>query len=91
MRFFLFPFYPPLDSMNCRSTYLRMVAKYYGKAFTIIFLKKNVVSISKGVSLKGTSEAAWNAKLVVILLGKYVQIRLFFNTGGAGKLFPGTN
>ncbi|RZK92830.1 MAG: peptidase domain-containing ABC transporter [Pedobacter sp.] len=53
-----FPFYKQPDQMDCGPTCLRMVAKHYGKNFSLQKLR-DISGISKeGVSLLGISEAA---------------------------------
>lgn len=53
-----FVFYKQLDSMDCGPTCLRMVAKSYGKSYTLPFLREKCYIDKAGVSLKGISEAA---------------------------------
>jgi len=53
-----FPFYKQLDSMDCGPTCLRMIAKYYGKNFSLPFLREKCYIDKAGVNLKGISEAA---------------------------------
>jgi len=53
-----FPFYKQLDAMDCGPTCLRMVAKFYGKNFTIQTLRERSYLTREGVSLLGTSDAA---------------------------------
>ena len=53
-----FPFYKQLDSMDCGPTCLRMIAKYYGRSFSLPFLREKCYIDKAGVSLKGISEAA---------------------------------
>ncbi len=53
-----FPFYKQLDSMDCGPTCLRMVAKAYGKSYSLSFLREKSYIDKAGVSLKGISEAA---------------------------------
>ena len=53
-----FPFYKQLDSMDCGPTCLRMIAKWYGKSYSIPFLREKCYIDRAGVSLKGISEAA---------------------------------
>ena len=53
-----FPFYKQLDSMDCGPTCLRMAAKFYGKAYSLPFLREKCYIDKAGVSLKGISEAA---------------------------------
>lgn len=53
-----FPFYKQLDAMDCGPTCLRMVAKHYGKSYSLDFLRQNAHITREGVSLLGISEAA---------------------------------
>ena len=53
-----FESYRQLDSMDCGPTCLRMVAKSYGKSYTLPFLREKCYIDKAGVSLKGISEAA---------------------------------
>lgn len=53
-----FPFYKQLDTMDCGPTCLRMVAKYYGKNYSLPFLREQAFITREGVSLLGISEAA---------------------------------
>ncbi len=53
-----FPYYKQLDAMDCGPSALRMVAKYYGKSFSLAFLREKCYIDKEGVSLKGISEAA---------------------------------
>jgi len=53
-----FPFYRQMDAMDCGPTCLRMIAKYYGKAFPLPYLREKCYITREGVSLKGISEAA---------------------------------
>ena len=53
-----FPSYKQLDSMDCGPTCLRMIAKSYGKAYSLPFLREKCYIDKAGVSLKGISEAA---------------------------------
>lgn len=53
-----FPFYKQLDSKDCGPTCLRMVAKFYGRSFSIQTVR-NLCKINiEGVSLLGIKEAA---------------------------------
>ena len=53
-----FPFYKQPDQMDCGPTCLRMIAKHYGKNFSLQRLR-DIAGINKeGVSLLGISEAA---------------------------------
>ncbi|MCB0839743.1 MAG: peptidase domain-containing ABC transporter [Bacteroidetes bacterium] len=53
-----FPFYTQLDSMDCGPTCLRMIAKHYGKSYSLPFLREKCYIDRAGVSLRGISEAA---------------------------------
>lgn len=53
-----FPFYQQLDSMDCGPTCLRMIAKYFGKSYSLPFMREKCYIDKAGVSLKGISEAA---------------------------------
>lgn len=53
-----FPFFNQHDEMDCGPTCLQMVAKYYGKYFTLQELRKKSFLTREGVSLLGISEAA---------------------------------
>ncbi|MGB4839912.1 MAG: cysteine peptidase family C39 domain-containing protein, partial [Saprospiraceae bacterium] len=53
-----FPFFRQLDSMDCGPTCLRMIAKHYGKAYSVQFLREKCYIDRAGVSLNGISEAA---------------------------------
>lgn len=53
-----FPFYRQHDQMDCAPTCLRMIAKYYGKHYTLQFLRDHAYLSREGASLLGISEAA---------------------------------
>lgn len=53
-----FPFYHQLDLMDCGPTCLRMIAKYYGKHYSLQSLRSKAFLTREGVSLLGISEAA---------------------------------
>lgn len=53
-----FPIYKQLDAMDCGPTCLRMIAKYYGKHFSLQTLREYCYITREGVSMKGISEAA---------------------------------
>lgn len=53
-----FPFYKQPDQMDCGPTCLRMIAKHYGKNFTLQHLREISGINREGVSLLGISEAA---------------------------------
>ena len=53
-----FPFYKQLDAMDCGPTCLRMVARYYGKHFSLQTLRDKAHLNKEGVSMLGISRAA---------------------------------
>ena len=55
-----FPHYRQLDAKDCGPTCLRMVAKHYGKTYTLQTLREKCYISREGVSLLGISDAAEN-------------------------------
>ncbi len=55
-----FPHYKQLDSMDCGPTCLRMIARYYGKTYSLQYLRTRSYITRAGVSMLGISEAAEN-------------------------------
>lgn len=55
-----FPHYRQLDAMDCGPTCLRMVAKHYGRSYTLQTLREKSFITREGVSMLGLSEAAEN-------------------------------
>lgn len=53
-----FPHYRQYDAMDCGPTCLRMIAKHYGKSYSLQYLRERSYLDKEGVSLKGISEAA---------------------------------
>lgn len=53
-----FPFFQQHDTMDCGPTCLRMVAKYYGKNYTLEGLRQRCHISREGVNLLGISNAA---------------------------------
>ena len=53
-----FPFYMQLDGMDCGPSCLRMIAKYYGRSFSVQQLREKSYILKTGVNLLGLSEAA---------------------------------
>lgn len=53
-----FPIYTQLDKMDCGPTCLRMIAKYYGKHYSLETLRKHSYITREGVSMLGISDAA---------------------------------
>ncbi len=55
---FRFPVFMQLDSMDCGPTCLRMIAHYYGKSYSLDYLRDRCFISREGVSMQGISEAA---------------------------------
>jgi len=53
-----FPLYTQLDSMDCGPTCLRMIAKHYGRSYTLQNLRERSFITREGVSMLGISDAA---------------------------------
>lgn len=53
-----FPLFSQLDAMDCGATCLRMIAKYYGKAYSGQYLREISYTDREGISLAGMSRAA---------------------------------
>ena len=53
-----FPHYQQLDEMDCGSTSLRMIARYYGREYSAEMLRQHCHITRNGVSMLGISEAA---------------------------------
>ena len=53
-----FPIYYQLDSMDCGPTCLRMIAKHYGRTYSLQTLRDKAFITREGVSMLGISEAA---------------------------------
>jgi len=53
-----FPFYPQLDATDCGPTCIRMIAKHYGKSYSLEYLRERSFLTRDGVSLLGISDAA---------------------------------
>ena len=53
-----FPFYTQMDAMDCGPTCLRMIAKYYGKSYSLQTLRARSFITRNGVSMLGISDAA---------------------------------
>lgn len=53
-----FPFYMQLDMMDCGPACLRMVAKYYGRHYSLQTLRERSFITREGVSMLGISDAA---------------------------------
>ncbi|GHT58793.1 ABC transporter ATP-binding protein [Bacteroidia bacterium] len=53
-----FPHYTQLDGMDCGPTCLRMIAKHYGRNYTLQTLREKSFITREGVSMLGISDAA---------------------------------
>jgi ATP-binding cassette subfamily B protein len=53
-----FPFIKQMDAMDCGPTSLAIIAKYYGKTYSIQTLRDRSFITREGVSMLGTSDAA---------------------------------
>lgn len=53
-----FPHYRQLDAMDCGPTCLRMIARYYGKSYSLQTLRARSFITREGVSMLGISDAA---------------------------------
>ncbi len=53
-----FPLYTQHDAMDCGPTCLRMVAAFYGRQFSLQYLRENCFISRQGVSMLGISEAS---------------------------------
>lgn len=53
-----FPFYKQMDRIDCGPTCLKMIAKFYGKTFTLEYLREKAFLTKQGVTLSGLAEAA---------------------------------
>lgn len=53
-----FPSYTQLDAMDCGPTCLRIIAKYYGRNYSIQYLREKSFITREGVSMLGISDAA---------------------------------
>lgn len=54
----MFPHYTQLDAMDCGPTSLRMIAKHYGRNYSLQHLRERAFITREGVSMLGISDAA---------------------------------
>ena len=54
----MFPHYLQIDKMDCGPTCLRMIAKHYGRSYTLQTLRERSFITREGVSMLGISDAA---------------------------------
>jgi ATP-binding cassette, subfamily B, bacterial len=55
-----FPYYNQLESIDCGPTCLQMIAKHYGKSYSLQYLRSKSFITKSGVSMLGISDAAEN-------------------------------
>ncbi len=55
---YTFPYYHQLDAMDCGPTCLRMIAKHYGKHYTLETLRQHSFITREGVSMLEISDVA---------------------------------
>ncbi len=55
-----FPYYSQLDAMDYGPSCLRMIAKYYGRTYSLQNLREKSFITREGVSMLGVSDAAEN-------------------------------
>jgi len=67
-----FPHFPQPDAMDCGATCLAMVAKHYGKSYTIRKLREMCSATRAGVSMLGISDAA--EKIGFRTLGVHISL-----------------
>nr|WP_241159050.1 MULTISPECIES: cysteine peptidase family C39 domain-containing protein [unclassified Bacteroides] len=53
----IFPHYFQLDAMDCDPSCLRMIAKYYGKTYSLQTFRARSFITREGVSMLGISDA----------------------------------
>ncbi len=70
-----FPFYTQPDAMDCGPTCMRMIAKHYGKTYTIQELRGKSFITREGVSMLGISDS--NESIGFITLGVRIPIEKF--------------
>lgn len=66
------------DSMDCGPTCLRMIARHYGKKYSLKYLRENSYITREGVSLLGLSDAA--AKIGLKTLCAKITINQLFDS-----------
>lgn len=76
-----FPHYYQLDHMDCGPACLRMVAKYYGKSYSLQYLREHSYIGREGVSLRGVIEAAEHIGL------RTLPVKLPFDGNSKGQAY----
>lgn len=77
-----FPFYQQLDTMDCGPSCLRMIAKYYGKTYTLQNLRSKSFITREGVSMLGISDAAESIGF------RTSGVKISFNSLAKNQPFP---
>lgn len=82
MHFRSFPHYQQQEAADCGPSCLRMIAKYYGKAYSAEMLRKHCFISREGVSLLGISDAA------EVIGMRTVGVQITFDQLVTDALFP---
>lgn len=70
-----FPFFKQLDLMDCGPTCLKMMAAFYGKHFSLDYLREKSSITKEGVSMGGISDAADTIGFQsVVILANYAML-----------------
>ena len=77
-----FPHYLQQESADCGPSCLRMIAKYYGKAYSAEMLRKRCFISREGVSMLGISDAAESIGF------RTVGVQISFQQLAEDALFP---
>ncbi len=77
-----FPHYQQQEAADCGPSCLRMIAKYYGKAYSAEMLRKHCFISREGVSLLGISDAA------EVIGMRTVGVQITFDQLVTDALFP---
>lgn len=77
-----FPSYTQLDLMDCGPTCLKIIAKYYGKNFSLQLLREKCHITREGVSLLGISDAAEDIGF------RTISVKLTFSQLCEKDIFP---
>lgn len=76
-----FPHYLQLDTTDCGPTCLRMIAKFYGRSYSLNFLREKSYLSREGVSMLGISDAAtaigFRSSGVKITIDKLIEEKPF--------------
>ena len=76
-----FPHYIQLDAMDCGPSCLRMIAKYYGKTYSLQTLRARSFITREGVSMLGISDAA------EFIGFRTSGVRITFKVGSINSIF----